>query len=77
MRGIKNINANCFMNTALQVLLNIGKYNNEVVKLYINAPQDHNNEMLKKYLRLLVDYHNKGTGAMSIRQFLSEACARD
>ncbi len=55
------------MNTALQVLLNLGKYNNEVVKLYITAPQDHTNEMLKKYLRLLVDYHNKGSGAISIR----------
>ena len=80
MRGIKNINANCFMNAALQALLNVGSYNNAIVKLYIDQPADHDNEMLKKYLRMLIEYHNPKSSVndpLPIRNFLLEACARD
>ena len=77
MRGIKNVSANCYMNTALQALLNIGKYNNEIVQRYISNPTGYPNDLLKLYLRMLVSYHNKTSGAVSISQFLAEACKRD
>lgn len=66
MRGIKNVSANCYMNTALQTLLNVGWYNDHIVRLYLENPADHDNDMLKLYLRALVDYHNNKQGPMSI-----------